>query len=96
MRKEFFFETINWSQALKKVVIKAGFVGAAVSLLFFCFGVPYLPEGWTPLIEKMSLILTQLGWAMGGFILGGATTILVAAVLWTVRTAGGNWTRVGR
>jgi hypothetical protein len=96
MRKEFSFETINWSQALKKAVIKAGFVGAAVSSLFFSFGVPYLPEGWTPLIEKMSMVLTQLGWAVGGFILGGAIMALVASVLWTVRTAGGNWTRVGR
>jgi hypothetical protein len=81
---------------MKKAVIKAGFVGAAISLLFFCFCLPYLPEGWAPLIEKMSMILTHFGWAVGGFILGGAIMVLTAVVSCTLKMASGNWIRLGR
>jgi uncharacterized membrane protein len=81
---------------MKKAVLKAGFVGAAVSLLFFCFGVPYLPEGWTPIIEKISVILTHFGWTILGFILGGAIMALIGLVSRSLKMASGNWTRLGR
>lgn len=81
---------------MKIAVIKAGFVGAAISLLFFSFCLPYLPEGWAPLIEKMSMILTHFGWAVGGCILGGGIMALTGLVSRSLKMASGNWTRLGR
>ena len=81
---------------MKKAVIKAGFVGAAVSLLFFCCGVPFLPDGWAPIIEKISIILTHFGCTMVGFILGGAIMALIGLVSRSLKMASGNWTRLGR
>jgi hypothetical protein len=79
-----------------KKILPWGFAGAVVSLLFFRFGIPSLPEGWDSFFEKLSSAFTYLGWAVGGFVLGTAIAALVFAFTWTSKTVRGNWTRVGR
>ncbi|MBT5715445.1 MAG: hypothetical protein HOI70_00870 [Opitutae bacterium] len=79
-----------------KKVVPWGFSGAVVSLLFFRFGVPCLPEGWDSFFEKLSSAFTYFGWAVGGFVVGAASGALVISFAWAFKTTRGNWTRVGR
>ena len=81
---------------MKKLVPWAGFAGAAVSLVFFWVGLPLLPEGCMPFVDSLSAVFAHLGWATGGFAIGASVAAIVIAVSWVFKTAGGNWTRIGR
>ena len=83
-------------QELKKALKKSGYFGATCSLVFFLFFIPFVPAEWNSLIGKLSIAFTYLGWTVGGFAVGTAIGAIAIAVTWTVRTASGNWTRVGR